>query len=217
MTFSSVTICQFVEAICHHILWKRGIYPDAIFVSRLAFGVTIKASEHRGVNDFIGKALDCFKTALDTPQVKVDGIDLIITDKNCHKILEIYSLKIGKLPTRQLQDLGEETEDQPVGNIEDHRDESMTLLLRTCLLKITSRLSEIPALDNSMKECSFNFQLHTTTDGAKAISHDNVDTPWIVLAKKVKGPLNNRVTIPVHSVEDPFRLKLFIDLIKNSV
>ena len=73
MEISSDVICQFLEAAMHHVLWKRCLYPEAIFVSRLAFSVPIKVSIHPDVNSYISKSLTCFRDLLCKSQITVQG------------------------------------------------------------------------------------------------------------------------------------------------
>ena len=88
-------ICQFVEACSHHILCKRGLYPEAIFVSRLAFGNPVKKSIHPGVNQFIEESLDGLLTALDArgESNNVEGIDLLIQDYD-GDMVEKYAFRL---------------------------------------------------------------------------------------------------------------------------
>ena len=93
----SSQLCQFVEASSHFILSQRGLYPDAIFVSRLAFGVPVKFSIHPEVNKFIENSLDGFLAALDSKsEGETIGIDLVISDYD-GDLVEKYAFRFGNL------------------------------------------------------------------------------------------------------------------------
>jgi len=168
-------ICQFIEAASHHILNKRGLYPEVIFVSRLAFGIPVKKSVHPGVNQFIEDSLDGLLTALDSRgDSKVEGIDLIIQDYD-GDFVEKYAFRFGHVKIKPKQ--RNVTSDKVYRPVEYSQETQE--LLRNSLLKLNSRISDLEPIEN-VKGCSFNFQIYANAQAAKAIQDNQIEVPWQV-------------------------------------
>lgn len=174
-------MCAFVEAVVHHVVWSRGLYPDGIFAQRLAFGVPIKASQHPGLNDYIGQSLEAFKACSNHAQ----GLDLLVLNKE-GIVVETYSFRMTS----------------------EHSEEDIKEELRTCLLKVSSRLSELDPLF-CPADHSFSFRIHTSDDGAAIVSDKDLD--WCAAADP-KSDIDSSTTaviVPVHKVAS---FKFFIQL-----
>ena len=210
---SSNVICQFLEASIHHILWRRGLYPEVIFASRLAFSVPIKASVHPEVNTYISKSLTCFRDILNRPNITVQGIDLVILDDK-EDVVEKYIFQMSRLRCipQYHQRPQSEIADEAL-NIVDEIPSSVRNLFRNCLLKLTHRVSELTSLDFA-QEHSFNMEIHLSENGEEFLAQNHVDIPWLKKENSIL-PLINKVTrtLPVFRDEDPFHLEVFIDLI----
>jgi len=210
---SSNVICQFLEASIHHILWRRGLYPEVIFASRLAFSVPIKASVHPEVNAYISKSLTCFRDILSRPNITVQGIDLLILDDK-EEVVEKYIFQMSGLrcipyyiqPEPEIADEALKIVYEIPSSVKD--------LFRNCLLKLTHRVSELPSLDFA-QDHSFNMEIHLSENGEEFLAQNHVDVPWLKKENISILPLINKVTrtLPVFRDEDPFHLEVFIDLI----
>ena len=151
----SVQLCQYIEAATHFILNKRQLYPEAIFVSRLAFGVPVKTSIHPDVNKYIEESLDCLMSALDSRDSQIVGFDLVVLDQD-EDLVEKYAFGFGNIRIKPKgKNVVADKHLRPV----DAAPETVQLI-RTSLLKLCSRMADLPPLDNN-KECTFNFQIHT--------------------------------------------------------
>lgn len=169
-------ICQFVEACSHHILCKRGLYPEAIFISRLAFGNPVKKSIHPGVNQFIEESLDGLLTALDArgESNNVEGIDLLIQDYD-GDMVEKYAFRFGTIKIKPKQ--RNAVADKVLRPVE-YSDETQELF-RNSLLKLNARIGDLGPIEN-VKGCSFNYQIFVNERGAKAVTDNHTEIPWQV-------------------------------------
>lgn len=208
MEISSDVICQFLEAAMHHVLWKRCLYPEAIFVSRLAFSVPIKVSIHPDVNSYISKSLTCFRDLLCKSQITVQGIDFVVLDEN-EEIFEKYIFQMNRIyciqNTKKMADEELNLYEIP---------ESVNNIFRNCLLKLTTRLSDLPILENP-ENCSFNIQIHVSKNGEDYLEQNHIEVPWIKKENEILPLILNKVTstIPVFKEQDPFELEVYVDLI----
>jgi len=209
---SSDVVCQFLEAAIHHVLWKRGLYPEAIFVSRLAFSVPIKTSIHPGVNEYVTKSLKCFRDVLAKPQIEVQGIDLVITnDKG--EVIERFAFQFNNIQCFQT-DRSEFSQDEELEVYEIPP--SVNNIFRGCLLRLINRLTDLPDLLNP-KECSYTVQIHLSENGEDYLAQNHIDVPWIRKENSVLSVVTKHTkTIPVFRDRDPFELEVFIDLIQQS-
>ena len=85
--------------------------------------------------------------------------------------------------------------------------------LRSCLLKLNARLSEIPMDPKLSETLTYNFRIVTTKAGAETLTSD---TKWCAVAKvsdESRSESSSKRIIPVHSVNnEPFNLRLTIEL-----
>ena len=89
--------------------------------------------------------------------------------------------------------------------------EEMEQQLRSCLLKLLARLSEIHSDPKISDSLSFSLRIRTNRAGAEALSSD---TKWCAI-EPTKNVNRDRVTkqiIPVHYVSSPFSMRLSIEL-----
>jgi len=167
-------ICQFIEACSHHVLCKRGLYPEAIFVSRLAFGIPVKKSIHPGVNKFVEESLDGLLIALDSrgEQNNVEGIDLLVQDYD-GDLVEKYAFRFGfvKIKPKPKNPIADKALRPEEYSQETHE------LLRNSLLKLNARIGDLDPIEN-VKGCSFNFQIFANELAAKAVQDNYVEVPW---------------------------------------
>ncbi len=197
-------VCQFVEVLTHFILSKRQLYPEAIFVSRLAFGVPVKASIHPGVNKYIEDSLDGLLAALEAKLDGFHGVDVIIYDYD-GDLVEKYAVRFGnlRLKPREKTFLADK-----MLNPNDFPEE-LCLLLRNSLLRLTARLDDLGPIEN-VKGCHFKFQIHADRDIVKAVQENQSDVAWEVdenndvildfIAKKipVMNPKDNDFAFSLH-------------------
>ena len=210
-------LCQLIEAISHHVIGKRKIYPDVIFTSRLAFGVPVKYSMHPGVNEFIETALDCLMTAIDTKKAKVHGLNLLILDQD-EDLVEKYVFQFPRMKFKY-KDLkkGVTTAKQKYKAPLDVAD-----VLRNILLRLTSRMDEMPPLENS-SNCTFNYSLITNVEGARAIEQRKTNEPWEAKGLQ-EGEKSDKTLeflaekIPIQAAKhNPINLSLHIDMFNREL
>ena len=92
--------------------------------------------------------------------------------------------------------------------------ESVNNIFRNCLLKLTTRLSDLPILENP-ENCSFNIKIHVSENGADYLAQNHIEVPWIKKENEILPLILNKVTstIPVFKEQDPFELEVYVDLI----
>ena len=206
-------LCQLIEAVSHHVIGKRKIYPDTIFTSRLAFGVPVKYSMHPGVNEFIESALDSLMAAIDAKKAKVHGLNLLILDKD-EDLVEKYVFAFPRMKFKYKNlKTGVTTAKQKFKAPLDVAD-----VMRNILIRLTSRMDEMPPLDKAA-ECTFNYSLITNVEAARAIEHRKPDAPWEATGlKESEGMEFLAEKIPIQAAKhNAINLALHIDIFNREL
>ena len=168
-------LVELLEASTHHILFSRSIYPPSIFKKRLfgpvQFGVPIMVSEHPDINEFICDGLSGLRKILmnDNSANSISQFDLVIIQKGDNGTeydLEKYMFNFEFPNSKDEDKIFLQPKD--VSELEQN--------MRAALLCLTSRLSELnilnPDTDDPKTDYTFNFRLHTSNEGARAIADD---------------------------------------------
>merc|ERR1719219_2951808 len=111
-------------------------------------------------------------SALESRDSEVAGIDLVVLDQD-EDLIEKFAFRFGNIRIQPKEK--NVLADQHLMPVQASPE--TVLLLRTSLLKLSSRITDLPPLENN-KECTFNFQIHTNPKGAQAIHENNIDVPW---------------------------------------
>ncbi len=218
-TMTTEALVHLVEVSVHHILWKRGLYPEAAFAQRQVFGVPVRAAVHPKVVAYVTEAMRSLKLMLDNPkaQAHVQGFDVAIMNSNEEAVKELYSFRFNaKVNQNRL------LRDNAAGASGSTALASMELapldpmikeLFRTCLLKLSHKMNDIP-IKTEKKEQSkrtFNFRIVTSVEGSTFLRQENPETDWIFVEPKKMENFSASI-MPVHNTNDPVPQKLFIEI-----
>ena len=169
---------ELMEVVVHQILYKRGVYPEGIFMETEKYNINVMMSEHPVVNDYIQQVLNSVRPlALSN---KMERMDVQLIDKTGRPI-ERYVFEF-VLCDKKIQD-------SCFYVMESH--------LRAVLMKLDGCQSTLKSLDD---ECSFQILFHTkqsvVDDFSKTEEFDKF--PW-ARASDVAEEDEPDDLMPVHS------------------
>lgn len=213
LEMTAAQACQFIEVCSHDILSKRGLYPDAIFVPRMAFGWPVKASIHPGVNAYIEESLDGLLIALQSRESKVIGIDLVIIDFDGDYV-EKYAFRFGHQLRIKPKDkyVLADPELRPVD-----LDPEIQLLLRNSLMRLTSKMKDLKPIQN-VKGCHFNFHIHTDAQTGKKVTESCLSVAWEMQENSEFIMDFIAQKLPVMSGKDnPYHFSIHVDMFNKEM
>ncbi|KAI8047967.1 DNA-binding protein [Gilbertella persicaria] len=144
--------CEFLETWFHQILYKRNIYPRAIFETQKKFQVPVKVATHPDVQEYIASFVQSCHPLLEKGLVKFISLTVLKDDNVAEEkfVFEINSiLNTVDIPLEILQ---ESESIYTMGDLEQH--------LRACLIKLGSVVQE--STDNDRR---FALSIETVQDG----------------------------------------------------
>mmetsp|Transcript_3640 Transcript_3640/g.7285 ORF Transcript_3640/g.7285 Transcript_3640/m.7285 type:complete len:229 (+) Transcript_3640:55-741(+) len=159
----SSILCEFLEVAVHCILFHRAVYPPEIFDPRRMYGVPVRQSRHKALNDYIAQALTDAKHWMHKGMV--ESVVVAIEDASTHKQLERFVFEVSLDPSARhdaeesssrmsdAQAARVATQALDVAQLEDS--------LRQVLLKIQVCDAVLKPLG---KETSFSIYIHTKKD-----------------------------------------------------